>query len=380
MRKMISRVATVAAVFALTATAAGAQSDVPSGKDGGTRLLRYPDIYGDTVVFSYAGDLWLADVGAASGTAGSVARRLTSHPGEELFAHFSPDGKQVAYTAEYSGNRQVHVISVDGGNARQLTFRNDIGEIPIRGGYDNQVFDWTPDGKQVLFAGHRVPWSPRIGRPTLIPAAGGMEKYLPMAEGSGAVFSADGTRVAYTPMMTEFRTWKRYRGGRAQDIWIYDLAHDTAERVTDFPGTDNLPVWIGDTLYFVSDREDGLLELYALDLKTKAARRVTHSAPWDALWPAGDGRRLVYQSGGWLWLLDPASGAPHRLTIRIPGDLPQALPYFANVARDIQSLDISPTGKRAVFEAHGEVVTVPAARGEIRNLSGTPGIREMTPA
>jgi tricorn protease len=377
----VRKVISLAAAVLVTAAAAWAQPNTQ--EDTGTRLLRYPDIHGNTVVFTYAGDLWLAEI--AEGGGASTARRLTSSPGEELFPHFSPDGRQVAYTAEYSGNRQVHVISVDGGNPRQLTFRNDIGEIPIRGGYDNQVFDWTPDGKQVLFGAHRSPWSPRISRPTLIPAAGGMETYLTMAEGSGAVLSPDGTRVAYTPVMTEFRGWKRYRGGRAPDIWVYDLAHDTAERVTDFPGTDNLPVWIGDTLYFTSDREDGLLELYALDLKTKAApRRVTHSAPWDALWPAGDGRRIVYQAGGWIWLLDPspASGQPQtrRLTIRVPGDLPQALPSFANVTQDVQWMALSPTGKRAVFEAHGEVVTVPAENGEVRNLSSTPGIREMTPA
>ena len=371
MRKVISLAAALAAFIVLAAAASPARAE-----DGGTRLLRYPDIHGETVVFSYAGDLWLADVAAAS-----TARRLTSHPGEELFPRFSPDGRQVAYTAEYSGTRQVHVISVDGGNPRQLTFRNDIGDIPLRGGFDNQVLDWTPDGKQVLFAAHRTPWSPRIARPTLVPAAGGMETYLPMPEGSGAVFSPDGTRVAYTPIKREFRTFKRHRGGRAQDIWIYDLARNTAERATDFPGTDNLPVWIGDTLYFTSDREEGVLDLYALVPGTKALpRRVTRSAPWDALWPAGDGRRIVYQAGGWLWLLDPASGQSRRLTIRIPGDLPQALPYFDNVTRDIQWMGLSPTGKRAVFEAHGEIVTVPAEKGEVRNLSSTSGIREMTPA
>jgi tricorn protease len=363
---------------ALLVTAATVQAQPGTTDTGGTRLLRYPDLHGDTVVFTYAGDLWLADVSDSSG----AARRLTSHPGEELFARFSPDGRQVAYTAEYSGNRQVHVISVDGGNPRQLTFRNDVGDIPARGGYDNQVLDWTPDGKEVLFAAHRTPWSPRIGRPHLVPAAGGMEKPLPMPEGSGAVFSPDGNRVAYTPIMREFRTWKRYRGGRAQDIWIYDLARNSAERVTDSPATDNLPVWIGDTLYFTSDREGGLLDLYALDLKagSRAPRRVTTSATWDILWPAGDGRRIVYQSGGWLWLLDPAAAAqPRRLTIRVQGDLPQALPSFANVTEDLQSMFLSPTGKRAVFEAHGEVLTVPAEKGEIRNLTGTSGVREMTP-
>ncbi|HYU33659.1 MAG TPA: PDZ domain-containing protein [Thermoanaerobaculia bacterium] len=374
MRKVIS----LAAVLFTAAALAGAQ---PKADDaGGTRLLRYPDVHGDMVVFCYAGDLWLAKVDEASTPSGAVARRLTSHPGEELFPKFSPDGRQVAFTAEYSGNRQIHVIQVDGGNSRQLTFYNEVGEIPLRAGYDNQVLDWTPDGKDVLFWAHRVPYTERLGRPYLVPAAGGMEKPLPIPEGSGATFSPDGTRVAYTPIMREFRTWKRYRGGRAPDIWVYDLAHDTAERVTDSPATDDLPVWIGDTLYFTSDREAGRLELYALDLKSKSQpRRVTTSKDWDVLWPSGDGRRIVYQSGGWIWLLDPASGQTRRLTIRIEGDLPQALPYFTNVTKDIQWMRPSPTGKRAVFEAHGDIVTVPAEHGEIRNLTATSGIREMTP-
>ncbi len=387
MRKVISLAAALLPALVAAAVAWAQPPAGDTGNTGGTRLLRYPDIQGDTVVFSYAGDLWLADVSAASTPSGAVARRPTSHPGEELFPRFSPDGRQVAFTAEYSGTRQVHVIPVDGGNSRQLTFHNDIGDIPLRAGYDNQVLDWTPDGKQILFGAHRVPYSERIGRPYLVPAAGGMEKPLPMPEGNGATFSPDGTRLAYTPIMREFRTWKRYRGGRAQDIWIYDLAYDTAERVTDSPATDNLPVWIGDTLYFTSDREGGRLDLYALDLnnKNQQPRRVTTSKDWDVLWPGGDDRRIVYQSGGWIWLLDPAGSSsgqaqPRRLTIRVEGDLPQALPYFANATRDIQWLRLSPTGKRAVFEARGDVVTVPAEQGEVRDLTGTSGVREMTPA
>ena len=381
MGKVISLAARLFLTTLATAAVAWAQPDAGNTGDTGTRLLRYPDIQGNTVVFCYAGDLWLADVSAASSPDGATARRLTSHPGEEQFPRFSPDGRQVAFTAEYSGTRQVHVIPVDGGNTRQLTFHNDIGELPPRGGYDNQVMDWTPDGKQVLFAPHRVAYSERIGRPYLVPAAGGMETPLPMPEGSGATFSPDGTRLAYTPIMREFRTWKRYRGGRAQDVWIYDLAHDTAERVTDSPATDNLPVWIGDTLYFTSDREGGRLDLYALDLKERGQpRRATTSRDWDVLWPSGDGRRIVYQSGGWIWLFDPSTSQTRRLTIRVEGDLPRALPYFANVTEDIQWMSVSPAGRRAVFEARGDVLTVPAEQGEVRNLTGTSGVREMTPA
>jgi tricorn protease len=333
-------------------------------------LLRYPDIHGDKVVFVYGGDLWLADA------AGGTARRLTSDRGEELFPKFSPDGRQVAFTGQYSGTRQVHVIDVDGGAPRQLTFRNDIGELPPRGGYDNQVLGWTPDGKKVLFNAHRVPWSDRISRPYLVPAAGGMETPLPMPEGAGGTLSPDGNRYVYTPIMREFRTWKRYYGGRAQDLWIYDLKKDTAEQITDYKGTDNQPVWIGDTIYFTSDR-DFFLNLYAYDVRTRQVRKVTSHNDYDVLWPSGDDRRVVYEAGGSIYLFDPAGGQSRRVPIRVQGDLPHTLPYFKNVAEDIQSYGISPTGKRAVFGARGDVFTVPAEKGEARNLTRTPGVREM---
>ena len=355
-----------------------------TGTAGGTRLLRYPDIHGDTVVFSHAGDLWVVDL--AGGASGGAARRLTSHPGEELFPKISPDGRRVAFTGQYSGNRQVHVIPIEGGEPKQLTFRNDIGEMPPRGGYDNQVLGWTPDGKQVLFKGNRTPWSERIGRPFLVPAAGGMETPLPVPQGASGTLSPDGTRFVYTPIMREFRTWKRYQGGRAQDLWIYDLARDTSEKITDFEGTDNQPVWIGDTIYFTSDRgaspgaKLGKLNLWALDTRTRQARQVSNQDRWDVLWPSGDDRRVVYESGGWIWLFDPASGQNSRLDVRVTGDLPQTLPRFANVTANIQAMNLSPSGRRAAFEARGELFTVPAEKGEIRNLTGTPGIRESVPA
>jgi len=351
----------------LFSAAAFAQTDL------GTRMLRYPDIHKDKIVFVYGGDLWLA------GVEGGAARRLTSDLGEELFPKFSPDGKWIAFTGEYGGNHQVYVISVDGGTPRQLTFYNDIGDMPPRGGTDNQVLGWTPDGKQVLFGAHRAPWSERIARFYLVPAAGGMEVPMPMPEGSTGSFSADGTKLAYTTMQTEFRGWKRYHGGRAQDVWLYDLAKNSADRLTDYDGTDGLPVWIGNTIYFDSDREGGILNLYSLDPATRKVQKVTNHTDWDVLWPSSDGQRIVYQKGGTLWLLDPASGQTHQVVIHITGDLPHTLPYFKNVASDIQSMALSPTGKRAAFGARGEVFTVPAENGEARNISRTPGAREIDP-
>ena len=213
-----------------------------------TRLLRFPDIYKDSIAFVYGGDIWLADA------KGGGARRLTSDPGEELAPKFSPDGRWIAFTGEYGGNRQVYVISVDGGAPRQLTFHNDIGPLPPRGGYDNQVLGWTPDGKDVVFRTNRVAFSERNGRAYLVAAAGGMERPMRMPEGGNGTFSPDGTKYAYTPLQSEFRGWKRHHGGRAQDIWIYDLKADTARRITDYPGTDNQPMWVGARIYFTSDQ------------------------------------------------------------------------------------------------------------------------------
>jgi tricorn protease len=169
--------------------------------EGGTRLLRYPDICGDTIAFVYGGDIWLVDAG------GGIARRLTSGEGDELAPKFSPDCKSIAFTGQYTGTRQVYVIPVDGGSPRQLTFHNDVGNIPPRGGFDNQILGWTPDGKQILFNAHRTPYSERNARPYLIPAAGGMEAPLAIREGSAGVLSPDGNRYVFAPVMDEFRGW-----------------------------------------------------------------------------------------------------------------------------------------------------------------------------
>ena len=342
---------------------------------GETRLLRYPDICGDTIAFVYGGDVWLA------GAQGGLARRLTSGEGEELAPKFSPDCKRIAFTGQYTGTRQVYVIPVDGGAPRQLTFHNDVGAIPPRGGFDNQVLGWTPDGKQVLFNAHRTPYSERNARPHLIPAAGGMETPLPMREGSAGTFSPDGNRYVYAPIMDEFRGWKRYRGGRAADLWIYDLKQNTAEKITNYLGNDFMPVWIGDTVYFVSDRDKvgsvATNNLFAYDTRTKAVKRVTSHDTFDVFWPSsGDRRRIVYENGGWIYLFDSATGKSNRVAIRVEGDLPRTLPYFKNVAEDIQEMSLSPTGKRALLAARGEIFSVPAEKGEIRNLTQSAGVRE----
>ncbi|HET8797922.1 MAG TPA: PDZ domain-containing protein, partial [Thermoanaerobaculia bacterium] len=362
MKKLITFLAVVA-----TAATVHAQENL-------TRLLRQPDIHGDTVAFVYAGDIWLA---AANG---GDARRLTSGEGMEYFPKFSPDGRWIAFTGDYSGSRQVYVVSVDGGAPRQLTYYNDVGPLPPRGGIDNRILDWTPDGKNILFLPHRVPWSDRMARPYVVPFAGGMETPLAIPEGGGGMYSPDGTKLVYTPIEREFRTWKRYRGGRAQDVWIYDLVANKAEPITNNPYTDNQPVWIGDTIYFTSDRpagnakEAGKLNLWAYDTKTRQTRQVTTHTDYDVLWPSADRTQVVYESGGWLYRFDGRTST--RIPIRVYGDFRNTLPYFRNVRDNIEGYSLSPSAARVLFTARGELFTVPAKEGEIRNLTQTPGVRE----
>jgi tricorn protease len=334
------------------------------------RLLRFADIHEDRVAFVHAGDIWIGP------SAGGQARRLTSHEGMELFPKFSPDGAWIAYSAEYGGSRQVFVIGAGGGAPRQLTWYNDVGPMPPRGGFDYRILDWTPDGEEILFRGNRLPWGPRMGRPHLIAAAGGMERPLEVPESGGGMLSPGGGKFVYTPIDREFRTWKRYAGGRAQDVWIYDLEEGTSEQITDYPGTDNQPVWVGDTIYFTSDRADGRLNLWAHDLATGEQRQVTRHHDFDVLWPSAGPRQVVYEAGGWLYRYDPATDSSERIRLEVTGDFPDTLPRLENVSGLIEDAALSPSGKRALFVARGEVFTVPAENGVTRNLTRSPGVRE----
>jgi tricorn protease len=337
------------------------------------RLLRYPDINGDQIAFVYAGDIWT--VPAAGGT----ARRLTSHPGLELFPKFSPDGRWIAFSGQYDGTRQVFVIPVEGGEPRQLTFYNEVAQLPPRGGYDNRVLGWTPDGKNVLFRANRVAQSDRLGRPYLVPFEGGTEQPLPITEAGGVSYSPDGSKVAFTPISNEFRGWKRYRGGQSPDVWIYDLKSNTSEQITTGREQDMLPVWLGDTIFYVSDR-DWTMNVFAYDTRSKKTRKVTNHTDYDAAWPSGSGDELVYEQGGYVYRLDAKSGKSERVPIKVYGDYPETVPYFVNVKDFVETFSVSPSGARALFGARGDIYTAPAKEGEVRNLTDSQGVRELAPA
>ncbi len=337
------------------------------------RLMRQPDINGNLITFVYAGDIWTVDAD------GENAKRLTSHPGIELFPKISPDGQWIAFSAEYSGSRQVWVIPARGGTARQLTFYNSVGVMPPRGGFDHVVLDWTPDSKRVLFRGNRTPFGDRNGRYFTVALEGGFEEPLPIVNGGFATFSPDGTELCFTPVDREFRTWKRYKGGRATELWSYNLHDNTSRQVTRWTGSDQWPVWHGNYIYYASDR-DARLNIWRHDLATGQDEQVTRHSDFDVMWPSGNNGRLVYELGGYLRVLDLATGTDRKVTVGIHYDNPNLHASFKNVKEHIGSYTLSPTGKRALFEARGDIFSVPTDKGEVQNLTNTQGVREIAPA
>ena len=360
------RTGLIAAALALASAAATAA-------DTDTRLLRFADVSRTHIVFVYAGDLYLV------GRDGGTAQRLTAHEGLELYPKFSPDGAWIAFSAEYSGTRQVHVMPTAGGTPRQLTYYSDVGPLPVRGGTDYRVLDWTPDGKHVLVRANRVPFDERGGRPYLVPVDGGIETPLAIPESGAGSLSPDGTEFAYTPIDRDFRSWKRYRGGRAQDVWVYDLARNASRRLTNFGGSDHQPAWVGDTIYFASDRTP-TLNLYAIAPQGGTARAITTFDDFDVLWPSGGPDAVVFEQGGWIWRYDAGAAAAVKVPIRVPAEAAYTLPVWKNVSAQIESFSLAPGGERAVFGARGEIWTVPAKDGPIRNLSHTPAAREISVA
>lgn len=336
------------------------------------RLLRYPDINGEQIVFVYAGNIWTVDAG------GGDARQLTSHKGLELFPKISPDGKWIAFSAEYSGSRQVYVMPSQGGTPRQLTWYNDVGPMPQRGGFDNVVLGWTPDSRKVLFRSNRTAYGDRMGKYFLADLEGGLEEPLPIPHGGFGVLSPGGNKLVFAYVDREFRTWKRYKGGRASNLWIYDLQEQHSTEITDFKGTDHIPVWYGDMIYFASDRDEWL-NIHAYDTNTKAVRQLTFHDDFDVMWPSGTGGQLVYESGGHIYRLNLETEESERLVVNIRYDYSNTLPYHKNVKDNIHSVAISPSGNRVLFDARGDIFSLPAGEGTTRNLTRSPGVRAVYP-
>ncbi|HUK14701.1 MAG TPA: S41 family peptidase [Thermoanaerobaculaceae bacterium] len=353
MRPNRFRTLSVVTVLWLAASVASAQ----------TKLLRFPAVHGDRVAFCYAGDIWTAPV------AGGTATRITAHPGLELFPHFSPDGKWIAFTGQYDGDEQVYVVPAEGGVPRQLTFYPARGPLNPRWGYDNQVYGWTVDGKAVLFRSLRDHWDLGDTQLYTVSVDGGLPVALPMPNSGAGTFSPDGAKVCYSPLARDFRTWKRYQGGWAEDLFIFDLATHASENITNNPRTDRDPMWIGNAIYFASDR-DGTLNLYRYDIATRATSELTHSTTFDVRWPSSDAEgRIVYEFGGELRVFDTRNGADTPTKILVPDDGVAMRPSHYPVEKFVEDFALAPKGERALFVARGDVFTVPIEHGVPRNLT-----------
>ena len=340
-----------------------------------TQLLRFPDISGETIVFCHAGDLWKVPA------AGGVAVRLTAHPGVELFPRFSPDGSRIAFTGQYDGDEQVYVIPAEGGEPRQLTWYPARGPLPPRWGSDNQVLDWTPDGRSVLFRSLRDAGGGSTGRVYTVALDGGLPAPLPMPQAGVTAYSPDGKRVVYSPLDRDFRTWKRYQGGWAEDLFLFGLETFESTRIAHTVRTERDPMWIGDAIYFVSDR-DGWLNLYRYDLQSGETAQLTHSTTWDVRWPGYDPAtgRIVYEYGGSLRVYDTRTGEDRAVPVTVPDDGLWKRRHTVDGSKFIEDFELGPKGKRALFIARGDVVTVPAEHGPTRNLTRSSGAHDRDAA
>jgi tricorn protease len=333
------------------------------------RLLRFPTTNGTEVVFSYAGDLYKAPIN------GGEAVRLTSHVGYEMFARFSPDGKTLAFTGEYDGNREVYSLSVNGGEPVRLTYtatngRDDLGD---RMGPNNIVMGWNPDGKSIIFRNRTSDsfsaylWT--------IPAEGGMGERVPLPEGGFCCYSPDGKLLAYNRTFREFRTWKHYRGGQADDIWIWDPKAKTVKNVTNHEAQDIMPMWIGDEIFFISDR-DHTMNLFVYNTKTQKTEKITNYTDYDVKFPSTNGKLIVYEQGGYIFRFDPATRQSVKINIQMNAEGNYARTEHKDVSKNVTAFSISEKGNRVAVTARGEVFNVPVYEGVTKNLTRTPGANE----
>jgi tricorn protease len=361
-----------------------AAAPVTFGAEATIHLLQKPAMNKTHIVFSYAGDLWIV------GRQGGLASRLTAATGFETEAAFSPDGNTLAFTGEYDGNVDVFTMPVTGGVPKRLTYHPDA----------DRLVGFTPDGKRVLFRSNRGSFS-RFTQLYTVPVEGGLPEVLPLPMACTGAYSPDGKRMVYAPLdggqfapgFTNFVAWKRYRGGEASYLWLVNFADLSTVKIPRTDSNDINPMWIGDKVYFLSDRggapnqttgdRGAPMTLYrydpALGTQAKAVTRLIENNGKDIVSASAGPGGIVYEQFGKIFIYDLATNKSNQVPVEIAADLTEVRPHFQNVSREVRNAKISPTGVRAVFEAHGEIVTVPAEHGDIRNLTHTPGVMERNP-
>ena len=335
------------------------------------RLLRFPAVYGDNVVFTYAGDLYKVPL------KGGTARRLTSDVnGYEMFAHFSPDGKEIAFTGQYDGNTEVFIIPAEGGVPKRLTYTATLGrdDISDRMGPNNIVMAWRDDN-EIVYRSRKQTFNSFKGQLFQVNKDGGMSEELPLPSGGWCSFSDDGTKMAYNRIFREFRTWKYYSGGMADDIWVYDFKTKETINITNDDNQDIFPMWHGNKIYFLSDR-DRTMNMFVYDLNTKQTSKVTNYTEYDIKFPSLGNESIIYENGGYLYNYNLDDGSIKKVTVNIYNDITTGRDEIKDASKYINSWAISPDGNRVVFGARGDVFTVPAKSGITRNLTQSSGVHD----
>ncbi len=344
-------------LICVAAPAAWAQVDA--------RMLQYPDVSQTQIVFSYAGDLWVVP------KEGGTAMKLSSPPGQELYPHFSPDGSRIAYSADYDGNLEIYVIPTMGGMPKRVTYH----------GMPDRIIDWYPDGSKLLYVSSMNSGKQRFDQFYSVSPEGGMPDQLPVPYGEMASLSPDGKKIAYTKMTQAFRTWKRYRGGWAPDIIIFDLENKTSETITSNPASDEFPMWSKNSIYFLSDRgPEERSNIWSYNLDTKETKQITKFRDFDIHFPSLGPSDLVFEAGGKLYLLSLADEKYHEVNVKVVTDEITMMPHEENASKYNQTVSIAPDGKRALFDARGEIFSVPAENGPVINLTRSSGIAERYPS
>ena len=336
------------------------------------RLLRFPATNGEQIAFSYAGDLYLVGIN------GGTARKITSNVGYEMFAKFSPDGKNIAFTGQYDGNTEVYVMPSDGGIPRRVTITAtlDRDDVSDRMGPNNIVMDWK-NNETIIYRSRWREFNDFKGHLFSVNINGGLSTQLPLPRGGFCSFSPDESKLAYNRVFREFRTWKRYRGGQADDVWIYDFKNKSTENITNNPAQDIFPMWYENKVFFVSDRESKM-NLYSYDFGTKETKKLTDFTEYDIKFPSQGGRYVVFENGGYIYKYDIAGNQVSKVSISINEDFNTGRGGLTDVSGSVINFEISPDGKRALFGARGEIFSVPAKDGATRNLTNTSGVHERS--
>ncbi len=341
-----------------------------SGQEEG-RLLRFPAIHGDQIVFSYAGDLYTVDA------EGGTSRRLTSHKGYEMFPRFSPDGSMIAFTGQYDGNTEVFVIPAEGGKPKRLTHTATLSrdDVADRMGPNNIVMTWTPDGQHIVYRSRKESFNSFKGKLYKVPVDGGLSEQLPFPEGGFCSYSPDGKKLAYNRVFREFRTWKHYKGGMADDVWIHDFETHETKAITEHEAQDIIPMWSGNKIFFASDR-DWRMNLYSYDTETETVKKVTHFEEYDVKFPSPGDKYIVFENGGYIYKMNTETEEVSKVSIQIKNDQLASRNEIVDATEHIQNAGLSPNGNRAVFSARGDIFSVPGKKGITYNLTKTSGVHE----